>query len=115
MGWGRRPLDYLARNATPVHVWAVEDTAVQVMWGDLPAGVVTIEADNAGAATEHPGGAGGLTITGLPADQAVTLRLTAGDEEHLLSTKTLPTPPGELCAVVATVSDLHLVERLGIL
>ncbi len=111
MASGRRPLDYLRRRVTPVHVWAVEDTTAQVMWGHLPQGRVVLEAEHAGAVLDHPGGAGGLTITGLEPDSAVMIRVMADGVDKILSTRTLPTPPGELCAVVATVSDLHLVEH----
>ncbi|MGI9595293.1 MAG: metallophosphoesterase family protein [Acidimicrobiales bacterium] len=100
--------------ASPPQVWAVEDTAVQVTWGNLPPGPVRARADDCMVSVEHRGGPGGLVIDGLPPDSPVSVELTWTGGRRKLAAKTLPSPPGELLARFATVSDLHLgAERWG--
>ncbi|MFV0524719.1 MAG: metallophosphoesterase family protein [Acidimicrobiales bacterium] len=87
----------------------MEPTAVQVTWGDLPAGTVTIRAGAAETVIDdHPGGPGAADVTGLRPGVEVVVELAAGPVRHRLRTTT-PTGPGgpELCRI-ATVSDLHL-------
>jgi Icc protein len=109
---GRRlPLD-----PSPLQVWAVEDTAVQLTWGHLPAGAVLAEADDVGVEVDHGGGPGSVVVAGLRAgrDHRIRVRWTGG--EAVRSITTLPPPPGELLAKVATLSDLHLgATRWGVL
>ncbi len=98
-------------EASPPQVWAVEDDAVQICWGDLPPGPVTATTgagDARPAAVDHGGGPGSLDLTGLSPATAVTieLRWTGGRAE--LSATTLPAPPGQPLTRFATISDLHL-------
>ena len=111
---------------SPVQVWAVEDTSVQLTWGDLPAGTVTAGAQGAQSVVEHGGGPGGLILAGLTPDSSVSIDVTWGPDiraanfghpgHKTLETATLPTPPGQPMARFATISDLHLgAHRWGAL
>lgn len=93
---------------SPPEVWAVEDTVVQICWGDLPAGPVVADADGVKTTLDHGGGPGGLDLDGLPADTNVRIELSWTGGRTALETRTLPTPPGEELYRFATVSDLHL-------
>lgn len=110
---GRLPL-----APSPLQVWAVEDTAVQLTWGSLPPGPVRAETDGGGppAERDHDGGPGGLVVEGLAPDREVRVRVRWDGGEAVLGARTLPSPPGQLVARFATVSDLHLgMVRWGFL
>jgi 3',5'-cyclic-AMP phosphodiesterase len=109
---GRR----LPLRASPLQVWAVEDTSLQVTWGELAPGPVTVEAADVGASVDHGGGPGSVVLAGLPAGAEVQVRVSWEGGEQVLTSCTLSPPPGELLARIATVSDLHLgAERWGFL
>lgn len=95
---------------SPLQVWAVEDVSVQLTWGDLPPGPITVEvrAGGAGASAEHPGGPGGLVVEGLRPGTDHQLRVRWDGGQAVLAATTLAPPPGGLLARVATLSDLHL-------
>lgn len=97
-------------------VWAVEDTSVQLTWGDLPAGSVTATAGASSVALDHRGGPGALDLSGLPPGSPAAIELTwPGGRAHLTAA-TLPPPPGRLLGRFATISDLHLgAGRWGVL
>ena len=97
--------------STPPQVWAVEDTSVQLVWGDLPPGSVVARAGNREVAIDHLGGPGAVDLDGLQPASDVTIELMSGAGVALLGTRTLPSPPGELLGRFATISDLHLGAR----
>lgn len=101
---------------SPLTVWSVEETAIQLCWGNLPRGEVTARALDHFASVDHQGGAGSLVLSGLPSGTSLDVAVShRGGEAHLRATTTTP-PPGELLARVATVSDLHIgAERWGFL
>ncbi len=94
--------------ASPITVWAVEDTTVQVCWGDLPAGEVTATAADTVATLDHHGGPGSVVLGDLPSGSPLTVEISWDGGRRSLPFRTLPPPPGELVARIATVSDLHL-------
>lgn len=111
-----RPGGRLGLPPSPLQVWAVEDTAVQLTWGHLPPGPVEVEADASGVSALHPGGPGGVVVEGLPPATTVGLRMRWDGGEARLQARTLAPPPGALLARLATVSDLHLgATRFGLL
>ncbi len=90
-------------------VWAVEDTAVQLCWGDLDAGTVTATVSGApDAAIEHTGGPGSLIVDGLTPDRVAEITVNWRGGSARLETLTLPSPPGEELYRFATISDVHL-------
>ncbi|MEM7274556.1 MAG: metallophosphoesterase [Actinomycetota bacterium] len=93
---------------TPPQVWAVEDTALQIVWGDLPAGSITARGGGAEAEIEHEGGPGAIDLEGLQPDTEVVIDLRTDGGSIPLIARTLPAPPGELLGRFATISDLHL-------
>ncbi len=94
--------------SSPPQVWAVEDTRLQLAWGNLPAGPVTARACDAEVVIDHRGGPGALDLDHLPADRAITVELLWDGGSTSLRTRTLPTPPGALLSRFATISDMHL-------
>jgi hypothetical protein len=108
-------------TASPLRVWAVEDTTAQITWGDLPTGEITAVARNAQRAevtvvATHHGGPGSLLVQDLVPSTAYQLDLAVADDTRQLSFKTLASPAGPLLSRVATISDLHLgAERWGFL
>lgn len=94
---------------SPPQVWAVEDNAVQLTWGNLPPGVVTARTDHGETSLEHDGGPGGLIVDRLPSNRSHQIELSwANGGATTLTATTLPSPPGELLSRFATISDLHL-------
>lgn len=93
---------------SPPQVWAIEDDAIQVTWGNLPPGTVTAKSEGAETTIEHEGGPGGLCLQGLKADSHHKIGLVWTGGSTTLAAVTLPTPPGELLSRFATISDLHL-------
>lgn len=91
-------------------VFAVEDTAVQVTWGDLPAGPVRVIAGGAEMSLDHGGGPGAVVVEGLPADTEleVTVAIGIGAPRPVASVRTLAPPPGAELFRLATVNDVHL-------
>lgn len=101
---------------SPLQVWAVEDTSLQLTWGALPPGGVVAETEHSGIEVEHRGGPGGLVLHGLVPASAQDVRVRWEGGEATLSTRTLAPPPGDVLGRVATVSDLHLgATRFGAL
>lgn len=93
---------------SPIQVWAVEDTSVQITWGALPPGEVAAWAGDLNTQIDHPGGAGGLDLDGLDPGTAYRIDVTWTGGRAQVEATTLTPPPGpELCRV-ATISDLHL-------
>lgn len=105
----------------PVHLFAVDDTSVQLVWrglteGDLAFTPVDDRDEPIGPTIttavdpEHRPGA--IVLDGLPADTAGRVVVThAGDRLPPVAFRTRPALPGAELARVATISDLHLGAR----
>lgn len=98
----------LPPSNSPLQVWAVEDTSVQLTWGALPPGEITAWAGDAHASRVHQGGPGSLDLGGLTPDTEHRIDVTWDGGRAQVVATTLPTPPGELLSRIATISDLHL-------
>jgi Icc protein len=105
----------------PVHLFAVDDTTIQLVWRGLAAGDLSFTpVDETGAslgptttavvATANEPGA--IVLDGLPPDTAgrVTVR-HGGDAVAPVAFRTRPALPGAELTRVATISDLHLGAR----
>lgn len=108
-GSWRKPL--FGPDSSPIQIWALEDTTAQITWGQLPPGPVEARAGDSATAIDHRGGPGGLVLTGLPADQQLTIDVLWDGGSTSLRATTLPAPPGQELARFATISDLHLGAR----
>ncbi len=122
--WGAEELSALARitRAVPdrfrppltpsaLRVWATDTTSVQVCWGHLPAGHVSMATEERAIEFDHPGGPGATTIDGLVPATDHSIRVTVDDRpvtSGAVGARTLTPPGGEVLARVATVSDLHI-------
>jgi 3',5'-cyclic-AMP phosphodiesterase len=93
---------------SPLQIWALEDTSVQLTWGALPPGPITALAGGAQVVLDHPGGPGSLELSGLSPRTALTIKIAWNGGRTQIETQTLPAPPGPLLCRIATVSDLHL-------
>ena len=92
-----------------VAVFAVEDTAAQITWTELPPGPVTLSVGDASVTIEGRGGAPGAAVfDGLSPATSYDVRLGTA---VVASFRTLAPPPGELLCRFATVSDTHVGER----
>lgn len=119
----RLPVPPLPALSTKPAVFSVDDTAIQIHWGHLPAGLIEVRANpsHSIATLDHPGGAGAVTVTGLRPHTSYRLELVVrqGDRASIravLDTATAPAGPGPELYRFATVNDLHLGrERFGIL
>lgn len=93
---------------SPLQVWAVEETCIQLTWGHLPAGEVSAWTGDSHATVEHRGGAGSVDIEGLTPGNDYRIDVTWAGGRGQLRASTLRPPPGELLCKIATISDLHL-------
>lgn len=93
---------------SPPTVWAVEDTSVQICWGDLPPGPVAARSGPAATRVDHEGGPGAIDLGGLTPGRAIDIELTWRGGRTTLPTRTAEPPPGALLTRFATISDLHL-------
>jgi len=95
-------------------VFAVEDTAAQVCWRNLPEGSV-LEAGDARAEVGHEaaGSVGAVNLDGLAPDTSLdlTLRCPGRGRHRVARFRTLAPPPGRLLCRFATVNDIHVGER----
>lgn len=93
-----------------VEVFAVEDTAVQVVWSDAPGDGVLVRVDPPGVVAEHHRGPGpgGVVVGGLPPGTDVRITVSTGGRTTTLGARTLTPPPGEELCRVATINDLHI-------
>jgi len=106
-----------ASTPSPLQVWAVGHDSIQLTWGSVSAGVVTVTCGDHVASVDHAGGAGSVDVEGLTGDTDYTVVVETPDgPPSELKVRTVPRPPGELTARLATVSDLHLGSaRWGLL
>ncbi|HVF32514.1 MAG TPA: metallophosphoesterase [Acidimicrobiales bacterium] len=88
-------------------LFAVEDTAVQLVWRDPPTAGAVVAAGDASATVAGPGPVA-FVLDGLAPDTPVAVRV---DGRPVGSVRTLAPPPGPLLCRFATVSDLHVGER----
>ena len=97
---------------SPLTVWAVEDTSIQMAWGSLPAGSLTAAAVGGGTSVstvvDHPGGPGAVDIEGLEPSTAYQLTVEVAGTSETCSARTLTPPPGAELFRFATISDMHL-------
>jgi predicted phosphodiesterase len=91
-----------------LRIFAVEDTSLQLSWGDLPAQAVQLRAGDAELEVEHGGGPAAPVLEGLEPDQAHVVEVSGDGWRRVLRTRTVAPPPGEQLHRFATVSDLHL-------
>lgn len=105
-----------------VSVWVTDHESTQVSWGSLGPGMVVATAHNgdgrpvATRQRHHPGGAGALTVTGLPSSAQLTIEVEHCGDHWRFPVRTAEAPPGNLLARFATINDLHLgAERFGLL
>ncbi len=100
----------LASEPSPLQVWAVDHESIQLTWGTLPAGPLTVTCGDHGITVDHGGGAGSIDVCGLADDTAYTIVVDhpAGGRRHTMTARTAPRPPGAHLARLATVNDLHL-------
>lgn len=88
-------------------VFSVEDRAIQVHWGSLPAGPLEVAAGERSVAVDHPGGPGAVLVDGLEPGQDYAVRVAGRFVDRV---RTLTPPPGALVHRIATISDLHIGE-----
>ena len=98
----------LPLSSSPLQIWAVEDTSIQLTWGALPAGEVSVWAGEIHVEVPHGGGPGGITVEGLTPDTDHRLDVAWPGGRAQLTARTLAPPPGEELCRIATISDLHL-------
>ncbi len=100
-------------------VFAIEDTAVQVCWTQLPTAAAVLRAGDVEMPLDRhdPCRPGAVVLAGLEPDTGYELVLEVGGRRRAtLRFHTLSPPPGRLLSRFATISDLHLGERgFGIL
>lgn len=96
---------------TRLRVFAVEDTSLQLTWGQLGPGTMHVRVGDIEKEVETSGGGGTLSIEGLEPgqDHVVVCRGDSLPRDGVrLTARTLDPPPGrELCRF-ATLSDLHV-------
>ncbi len=101
--------------ASPLQVFAVETDTLQLAWGNLPAGKVTVTAAPAVVTIEHPGGPGTVELRGLEPgtsyELVIDLRRGHSSERFELTATTLAKPEGKRLSKFATISDLHIGAR----
>jgi 3',5'-cyclic-AMP phosphodiesterase len=117
-----------------ISVFAVEDTAVQVVWRALPAPAVCLQVGDQSVHVEATapaylrrkgrrptalvrepgafGGPGAVTIDHLCPDTVydLTVESAGSPRRPVQPIATLPAPPGRLLSKFATINDLHLGE-----
>ncbi len=93
---------------TPMQVWAVEPGAMQITWGFLPRGQLTIRVnEDHPISLVHEGGPGSVALENLTSGpKEIEIRSVRG---NIRLSANIPESPGgeELCRI-ATISDLHL-------
>ncbi|HEX9530625.1 MAG TPA: metallophosphoesterase [Acidimicrobiales bacterium] len=93
------------------HVFAVEDTSVQVVFAHLPAGDWQVEAGGQIARLHQARrGPAAATVHGLPAATRIDVTLSGPGVPRtpVARARTLEPPPGRLLSRLATMSDIHL-------
>ena len=114
-------LSNLLAPPTDLTVWAVEAKALQVTWGDLPAGQLRARAGSKQTVLDHPGGPGAIELHGLRPNATHEVKVVVESPDgtatsHVVTASTLKKPPGDELARIATISDLHLgTDHFGFL
>lgn len=112
MAFPRRPIPRLPFPASPLSAWAVSDASVQLTWGSLPAGSVTVSAAGGSSPVrltiEHAGGPGAVDLSGLEAATSYEITVAVNGSTTSCSVRTLAAPPGAELFRFATISDMHL-------
>lgn len=99
-----------AATPSPLQVWAVDHESIQLTWGSIPAGPITVNCGERAVTVDHDGGAGSVEVGGLDDDRDYTVLVDTPSRDRLppISVRTMPRPPGEWLFRLATVNDLHL-------
>ncbi len=93
-------------------VFAVEDTAAQLVWRRSPPGVVKVTGPAGTVEAVTDGGPGSIVVEGLRPDTDSRVEVAGADGTTVVvPVRTLPSPPGAERFRFATISDLHLGER----
>ena len=101
----------MSSRRSPVQVFAIDDTSLQLTWRGLRPGDLRITAADAVVTAEVVGpGPGVATLTDLPPGTDLEVRTTGSAlvEAAVIPVRTDDRLPGEELVRVATVSDLHL-------
>lgn len=100
------------RGVAGTHVFAVEDTAVQVCWHHLDPGEVVLRAGPAQVELAWDGGPGAATLHGLEPGHRYQVEVEAtsgaGHQAVRHDVTTLPALDGPELVRLATLSDLHI-------
>lgn len=94
-------------------VFAIEDTAVQLCWTQLPSAAAVLRAGGVEVPLDghDPSRPGAVVLAGLEPDTTHQLVLEVGGRRRAaLGLRTLAPPPGRPLSRFATISDLHLGE-----
>jgi len=91
-----------------LRLFAVEDTSLQVTWGELDAQEVHLRAGDAELVLDHAGGPAAPVLRGLPPGRRLEVELSGDGWRRTLRAETLSPPPGEQLYRFATLSDMHL-------
>ncbi|MBW3614953.1 MAG: metallophosphoesterase family protein [Actinobacteria bacterium] len=94
-------------------VFAVEDTAAQVCWTELPGADAVLRAGDVEVPLhDHdPARPGAVVVEGLQPDTDYEVVLEVGRARRVAGAlRTLAPPPGSLLSRFATISDLHIGE-----
>lgn len=100
------------RRPSKPQVWTVEPTAVQITWGELPAGLVTASTGDRQCTIDHEGGPGSVVVDQLTPNTDYQIKLASSGAPKSatvnLQARTNDTPHGEMLSRFATISDLHI-------
>lgn len=95
----------------PVEVFAVEDNAAQLVWRDLPDGVLGAIVDGRLHELGDAGRPGAAELHALEPDRTIAVDITVdGRVVHQRTIRTLPALDGPVLTKIATINDLHLGE-----
>ncbi|MFP5322356.1 MAG: metallophosphoesterase family protein [Acidimicrobiia bacterium] len=94
-----------------LEVFGAGTTWLQLTWSALGPGTVEVRAGDRSVPVEADGGPGAVVVDGLSPGREYAVELTGAGIPGgpvRLSTRTLPSPGGEVLHRIATVSDVHL-------
>lgn len=95
----------------PIEVFAVEDRAAQLVWRDLPDGVLGAVVAGQHHELGDAGRAGAADLHGLEPDSTIPVDITVdGRVVHQRTIRTLPSLDGDPLTKIATINDIHLGE-----
>ena len=83
---------------------------MQVTWGRLPRGPVSVRVADSWATLARDDGPGAVRVEGLPSDADLTVTVTVDGHTITRKTRTPASPPGSELSRFCTLSDMHLGE-----